>query len=178
LVFQNPRQQFFAPTVEAEMGYALYEQGKRRAVIREKIDAVCRQLDLAAETLARPPQRLSGGEQLKVALGSVLLLGPDVLVLDESLTALDSLARQRVLALLKTLQQEGLTLITVTHRLSRFPHFTQAAWLEAGRFDLYERNQVPERWLPDIARIGVRLLGRRLFEVDALAGALIARRRA
>lgn len=173
LVFQNPRQQFFAPTVEEEMGFALGEHGLKPALIRKKIEAVCRQLDLSPEVLGRRPQRLSGGEQLKVALGSVLLLDPQVLVLDESLTPLDVVAGKRVLALLQQLQQAGLTLVTVTHRLSRFSQFTQAAWLEGGRFDVYGRTTVPERWLPDVARLSVRLLGRRLFAVDALAEALV-----
>lgn len=65
--------------------------------------------------LERHPYDLSGGEQQKVALAKVLLLEPQILLLDEPTKGIDAFAKQSLANILKSLQQKGLTIIIVTH---------------------------------------------------------------
>lgn len=167
LVFQNPRQQFFAASAYEEMAFALLEQGVSHEQIDARVQRVCRQLGLSVDLLQRPPQSLSGGEQVKVALGSVLLLEAQLLVLDETLASLDPWSRTQVLRALEQLNRNGLSLITVTHRpAALLPWAERLAWLEGGRLQLYERDCVPARVLPELALLSQALLGRRLYELE------------
>lgn len=169
LVFQNPRQQFFAPSAREEMAFALQEHGLPPEQIDARLHRVCRQLGLDVELLARAPQALSGGEQVKVALGSALLLEAQLLVLDETLASLDPESRAQLLRTLEQLKQKGLTLITITHRpAALLPWADRLAWLEAGRLRVYERERAPMRCLPELAQLSERLLGWRLFDLEAL----------
>lgn len=163
LVFQNPRQQFFAPTVFEEMAYAIQEQTD----VEQRVNDVCEQLHLNLDVLSRPPQTLSGGEQLKVALGSLLLLEPQLLILDETLTSLDSGARSTILNLLQELNQNGLSLMVVTHRPAQLP-WAHLAWLESGSLTVYAPEDIPSKWLPEMTQLSDKLLGKRLLDVDEI----------
>lgn len=176
LVFQNPRQQFFAATVFDELSYALQEQSPPLENILDRVQAVCQRLALDTNVLQRAPQRLSGGEQLKVALGSLFLLEPDLLILDETLTSLDPVARTHTLSLLQRLNQEGLTILTVTHRPAQMlPFAKRIVWMESGRLEWFGAATAPSRWLPEIAQLSTALWGQRLFEVDAVYRGILQR---
>ncbi len=176
LVFQNPRQQFFAPTVFEEMAYALQAQGLDSDAIEGRVHHVCDQLHLDTGLLTRIPQTLSGGEQLKAALGSLLLLEPQLLILDETLTSLDSGARRTILNLLKELNQTGLSLMVVTHRPSQLP-WANLAWLEQGQLTLYTTSDIPTKWLPNIAKLSEALLGVRSSDADQIYQELMQRKK-
>ena len=82
LVFQNPDIQLFNPTVFDEVAFGPLQLGWPREEILERVHAT---LDwIGAEHLKdRAPYRLSGGEKKRVAIASVIVLDPDVLLLDE-----------------------------------------------------------------------------------------------
>ena len=65
----------------------------------------------------RSPHRLSGGEKKRVALASVMILEPEVLLLDEPTAALDPKSRRRVVDFLADLRNTGKTVVTATHDL-------------------------------------------------------------
>jgi ABC-type Fe3+/spermidine/putrescine transport system ATPase subunit len=92
------------------------EFGLRRASdAGERVRQVLEQLQLL-EKESRKPAQLSGGERQRVALARALVLAPDVLLLDEPLSALDPQLRKQVRAELKELQRRtGVTFLFVTH---------------------------------------------------------------
>lgn len=116
LVFQNPDIQLFNPTVFDEVAFGPLQLGWPREEILERVHAT---LDwIGAERLKdRPPYRLSGGEKKRVALASVIVLNPDVLLLDEPTAALDPRSQSQVIELLESWNNGQKTIITATHQL-------------------------------------------------------------
>lgn len=98
-------------TVRENIEFGLrYRRGKSAS-----IEAVMEMLQIASKS-GRRPAELSGGEKQRVALARSLVLEPDVLLLDEPLSALDPNLRKQVRADLKALQRQvGITFIFITH---------------------------------------------------------------
>lgn len=117
LVFQNPDVQLFNPTVFDELAFGPLQMDWPRQRIVEAVDAMLDRFGLA-RLRNRPPHRLSEGEKKRVALASVLILDPEVLLLDEPTAALDPESRTAVLELLARDRRPGRTVITATHDLA------------------------------------------------------------
>jgi len=106
---------FPAMTVREQLGFALRLRRRPAAEIAARVDQLAAELGIAA-LLDRLPPHLSGGERQRVALGRALAARPQVLVLDEPLSALDEELRDDLAALLRRAQREyGLTALHITH---------------------------------------------------------------
>jgi ABC-type Fe3+/spermidine/putrescine transport system ATPase subunit len=100
-------------TVRGNIEFGLRRKGV--AEIETKVREVLEQVSLTGKE-SRKPTELSGGERQRVALARSLVLAPDVLLLDEPLSALDPQLRKHVRAELKDLQRRiGVTFLFVTH---------------------------------------------------------------
>jgi cobalt/nickel transport system ATP-binding protein len=116
IVFQNADAQLFSPTVRDEIAFGPLHLGLTREAVEERLADMVALLGLEALT-DRPPYRLSGGEQKKVALAAVLAINPEVLLLDEPAAGLDPRARQWLFELLAELHLAGKTIVLATHDL-------------------------------------------------------------
>ena len=116
LVFQNPDVQLFNPTVFDEVAFAPLQMRWAKDEIKRKVAEV---LDLMgiAHLKDRSPHRLSGGEKKRVALASVLILDPQVILMDEPTAALDPKSRGQVVDFLANWRGSDKTVITATHDL-------------------------------------------------------------
>jgi cobalt/nickel transport system ATP-binding protein len=116
-LFQDPEVQLFSPTVWDEICFGPLQIGWEKDRIRNEAEGILRQFGL--ETLRdRPPYRLSLGEKKKVALASVLIIDPEVLLLDEPTAALDPRTQSTLLELLHMWREDHKTIVTSTHDLS------------------------------------------------------------
>ena len=113
ILFQEAEAQLFNPTVEAEVAWGLENLGLPAAEIGTRVEEVLTLFRLE-QIRQRAPAELSGGEQKRVALASVLAMRPQVLVLDEPMGGLDPAGRREVLAALSDLRQDGSTAIVMT----------------------------------------------------------------
>lgn len=116
-LFQDPETQLFSPTVWDEVCFGPLQMQWDKQRIRESVEAILREFGLTA-LRDRPPYRLSLGEKKKVALASVLILDPEVLLLDEPTAALDPRTQSLLLELLQEWGRDRKTIVTCTHDLS------------------------------------------------------------
>jgi cobalt/nickel transport system ATP-binding protein len=130
LVFQDPDDQLFMPTVRADVAFGPGNLGLGEAEVAERVAAALDQVGMA-EAVDRSPHHLSFGERRRVAIATVLAMDPDVLVLDEPSSNLDPRARRGLGEILAKLPQ---TLLLVTHDLPfAAEHCDRAVVLDAGR---------------------------------------------
>ncbi len=112
LVFENAEAQLFNATVADEIAFGLEGMNLPVDEIERRIDAALAQVSLPGFR-DRSPRTLSGGEERRLALASVLAMQPQVLVLDEPTAGLDARGRYEVLAAIERLQAEHGTDMTV-----------------------------------------------------------------
>jgi len=119
VVGQDPLAGFVTDTVEEELAYGMEQLAVRPQAMRRRVEEVLDLMGIAA-LRRRPLRTLSGGEQQRVALGSVLTQNPKVLVLDEPTSALDPAAAEDALAaVLRLVHDVGVTVLAAEHRLER-----------------------------------------------------------
>ena len=119
LVHQNPLGAFDPRwTIGRSLREALAAGGVARARRPERTVQLLREVGLDPALAARRPAALSGGQRQRAAIARALAADPEVLVLDEPVSALDATVRARILALLDRLQRDrGLTMLLVSHDL-------------------------------------------------------------
>jgi cobalt/nickel transport system ATP-binding protein len=117
LVFQSPDVQLFNPTVFDELAFGPLQLRWSRREIVERVETVMERFEIA-HLRDRPPHRLSGGEKKRVAIASVLVLDPEVLLLDEPTAALDPRSESQILSLLASLGDGKRTIVIATHDLN------------------------------------------------------------
>ncbi|MEA3327182.1 MAG: ATP-binding cassette domain-containing protein [Chloroflexota bacterium] len=124
-VFQDPEAQFVYDVVEDEIAFMMENAGTPRSTMQNRLDDVCQKLGLGPIRM-RKIQNLSGGEKQLVAIASVLVGLPQVILLDEPTSQLDAQTADDVLrAVVKLKQEFGLTVLIAEHRLERLLPYTE-----------------------------------------------------
>lgn len=116
LVFQNPDIQLFNPSVFDEVAFGPLQLAWPKDKILRSVEAILARFAIG-HLKDRAPHRLSGGEKKRVALASVLILEPDVLLLDEPTAALDPESQGEVIRFLVESRGTTRTIVTATHDL-------------------------------------------------------------
>ena len=158
-VGQDPAAGFVTDTVEEELAYGMEQLGLPGDTMRRRVEETLDLLGIA-DLRARDLRRLSGGEQQRVALGSVLTMHPRILVLDEPTSALDPTAAEDVLATLTRLVHDlGVSVVLAEHRLERVVPFADTLVVLDGRGGLRVGQRRPTCWptrpvAPPIVELG------------------------
>ncbi|MEU3303306.1 MULTISPECIES: energy-coupling factor ABC transporter ATP-binding protein [unclassified Streptomyces] len=113
IVFQDPDDQLFMPTVREDVAFGPAAAGMRGAELEKRVRGALDQVGMA-EYLERPPHHLSFGQRRRVAVATVLAMEPEILVLDEPSSNLDPASRRELADILRSLD---VTVLMVTHDL-------------------------------------------------------------
>ncbi|HUI84715.1 MAG TPA: ABC transporter ATP-binding protein [Candidatus Binatia bacterium] len=133
LVFQNPDVQLFNPTVFDEVAFAPLQLRWPKEQVLQKVHETL-ELMRISHLRDRPPHRLSGGEKKRVALASVLVLDPAVLLLDEPTSTLDPRSQNQIIDLMQEWKGSSKTVVTATHQLEIVEDIADRIFvLEEGR---------------------------------------------
>lgn len=136
VLFENPDFMFVAETVMDEMAFALENIGQDKEFIKNKVDEVSKYLKIE-HLLTKNPHELSGGEKQMVALASVLVTDPSILLLDEALNRIDNYERTSILKLLKKINKEKkITIINITHDVEESIYGDDIVLLDQGKIIL------------------------------------------
>jgi len=116
-IFQNSDAQVFSPTVREEIAFGPLNMAMSRDEVEARVQDTLVMLDI--EDLAnRAPYQLSGGQKKRVAIASVLVMNPQVLLFDEPTAALDPRTQQWLMELIVELNRSGKTIVLATHDLA------------------------------------------------------------
>ncbi len=115
LVFQFPEAQLFAATVREDVAFAAVQQKLSQEEINSRTRQACAQVGLSENFLERNPLTLSEGEKRRVAFAGVLVMVPEMLVLDEPTASLDARGIDEVKALMQQWHRAGKTLVMISH---------------------------------------------------------------
>jgi energy-coupling factor transport system ATP-binding protein len=127
MVFQFPEQQFFEATVFDDIAFGLRNMGCPENEIAFRVKRSLETVGLDFELFKdRPPFFLSGGEMRKAAIACVLVMDPDILVLDEPTAGLDEISKREIIGFLTFLHsQKKITIIFISHDIEEVSKITK-----------------------------------------------------
>ena len=130
LVFQNPDDQLFSPTVFDDVAFGPIYQGLKEAVVRERVEEALAAVHMR-DYAKRVSHHLSVGEKKRIAIATVLSMSPEILVLDEPSAGLDPRARRTLINQLRELTQ---TMLVSTHDMKLVQElFPRTVVMDDGR---------------------------------------------
>jgi cobalt/nickel transport system ATP-binding protein len=115
-IFQSSDAQVFSPSVREELAFGPLNMGLPRDEVEARVADTLTMLDID-DMAERAPYQLSGGEKKRVAIASVLVMNPEVLLFDEPTAALDPRTQQWLMELIVELNRAGKTIVLATHDL-------------------------------------------------------------
>ena len=166
-VLQNPDLQLFAQTVEEEVGFGPANMGISGDESKTRVLEALEKVGLQAQ-LETYPLTLSKGDRSKVVIASVLAMDPEIIILDEPTCGQDHRGNSQIMEIAKGLQQEGKTIIVVTHNMGLIAAYAERIivlkhgeiFMDGSVREVFSR---PEKLLethikpPHITRLGQRL---------------------
>ena len=181
MVFQDFEAQLFSTNVAHEVAFAMEQIGMEREEMVRRIGPALEAVGLAGFE-HRDPTSLSGGEKQRLAIASVLALSPSVIVLDEPTTDLDPEGKAEIFALIRSLREQGFSLIVIEHEAEVLRGADRLVLLREGEIiaegaphDLMTRLELLEQCgvhPPDLNRVlaksGIAAHGASVDEAEAL----------
>src|SRR5688572_10855038 len=124
LAFQNPFNQISGAkyTVFDELAFGLENNGIPREEMKARVEEAM-ELTGISDLADRSPYSLSGGQQQRVALTSILVMQPQVLVLDEPTSQMDPIGTREVFGVIRTMAERGMTVILAEHKVEWIAQF-------------------------------------------------------
>ena len=116
-VFQNSDAQVFSSNVRDEIAFGPLNMAMPLEQVKRRVDDTLEMLDIA-DIADRAPYQLSGGQKKRVAIASVLVMNPEVLIFDEPTAALDPRTQHWLMELIVELNRAGKTIVLATHDLA------------------------------------------------------------
>lgn len=133
IVFQNPDDQLFSPTVRDDVAFGPMNLGLGEDEVNERVRESLERVGMSGYE-ERAPHHLSGGEKKRVAIAGILAMKPEIMVLDEPTTGLDPETADGIIEILLELSREGITVIISSHDVEILSQFAEKIFvLNSGK---------------------------------------------
>ena len=148
MVFQNPDNQIVSSIVEEDVAFGVENLGVPSDECRRRVDEALKIVGMY-EFRDKSPNRLSGGQKQRVAVAGIIAMKPRCIVLDEPTAMLDPSGRREVIdTVLKLNQEEGITILLITHNMDEAVRADRVVVVDDGVVKL---DGTPREVFSDIA---------------------------
>ncbi|MDD4839686.1 MAG: energy-coupling factor transporter ATPase [Clostridia bacterium] len=131
MVFQNPDNQMVATIVEDDVAFGPENLGVPREEIATRVAWALETVGMS-EYRNRSASKMSGGQKQRIAIAGVLAMRPKILILDEATSMLDPKGRKEVIDVAKKLNNEGITIVLITHNMDEVAESKRTIVLKDG----------------------------------------------
>ncbi|KAF5079972.1 Energy-coupling factor transporter ATP-binding protein EcfA3 [anaerobic digester metagenome] len=150
IVFQNPDDQLFAPTVMEDVAFGPMNMGLSREEVEKRVKDALKRVGMDGFE-KKPPHHLSGGQKKRVAIAGILAMDPKIMVLDEPTSGLDPKGASQIMRLLYDLNADGMTIIISTHDVDLVPLYASTVYIISHGNIIKEGN--PQTVFSDVETI-------------------------
>lgn len=132
MVFQNPDNQIVSTVIEEDVAFGPENLGVPHGELEDRVYGSLEKVGMS-EYASNSPTKLSGGQKQRIAIAGVLAMKPKAIVFDEATAMLDPKGRREVMAALKKLHEEGITIIHITHHMEEASEAERVIIINDGR---------------------------------------------
>ncbi|MBR0270766.1 MAG: ATP-binding cassette domain-containing protein [Methanobrevibacter sp.] len=124
IVFQDPNDQLFAPTVKEDVAFGPMNLGLSYEEVEKRVDEALKMVGME-KFKDKTPHHLSGGQQKRVAIAGIIAMRPEIMILDEPTAGLDPEGVEKVLNILDNLNKEGMSIVISSHDIEMVNEFAE-----------------------------------------------------
>ena len=171
IVFQDPDKQLFSASVEQEISFGILNLGVAKEQARTEVEQVMEELEIVPFR-KRPVHALSGGQKKQVSIADILVMRPEIIILDEPAAALDPKHTRMVNEMVDKLTEQGITVLMATHDMDyAYAWADEIVLMKDGKVLCRETEKLKETNLeePALLRLFDRLKARKIIEATGKA---------
>ena len=124
IVFQDPNDQLFAPTVKEDVAFGPMNLGLDYEEVEKRVNEALELVGME-QYMDKTPHHLSGGQQKRVAIAGIIAMRPEIMILDEPTAGLDPEGVEKVLDILNNLNKEGMSIVISSHDIEMVNEFAE-----------------------------------------------------
>lgn len=128
VVFQNPNDQLFAPTVQEDVAFGPMNLGLDLNEVDKRVEKSLKMVGMEGFE-EKPPHHLSGGQQKRVSIAGIIAMNPELMIIDEPTAGLDPQGVDQVLTILNHLNEKGMTLLVSSHNVELITEFANKIFI-------------------------------------------------
>ena len=149
IVFQDPNDQLFAPTVKEDVAFGPMNLGLSYEEVEKHVDEALKLVGME-KFKDKTPHHLSGGQQKRVAIAGIIAMRPEIMILDEPTAGLDPQGVDQVLSILNNLNKDGMSIVISSHDIEMVNGFAEKIFvlyegqiLESGdRHEIFSNKEL------------------------------------
>lgn len=131
MVFQNPDNQLVSAIVEDDVAFGPENLGIDPLEIRERVDKALADVNMGPYR-GKSPHLLSGGQKQRIAIAGVVAMKPKCIIFDEPTAMLDPKGRSEIMRIIEELNEEGITVVLITHFMEEAVHADRVIIMNEG----------------------------------------------
>lgn len=128
IVFQDPNDQLFAPTVKEDIAFGPMNLGLSYGEVEKRVEDALKMVGMENYE-DKTPHHLSGGQQKRIAVAGIIAMKPEIMILDEPTAGLDPDGVEKVLNIMNQLNKEGMTLIISSHDIDMISKYADKIFI-------------------------------------------------